>query len=593
MKRLFLAFSMILSTTLFAGVDKLTAEYRNGQLFLRWNESGLDAKTRLSVWSSADPITLENIASAERCARYLNVNSAVDWWLDLNSFFNKNKSKAQKSEEIFAGNVAETKTEKTTIRGFVIEDGGKPIPPAGGLHVHTPKASQQGKRYYAVTTHDGFSDKITGFTATASPVEVGPGKANPIRLNGKLTKNSAKGLPIVIKLHGRGGGSGIDKQGKSVGSHIIFSDDDFAWREGIPFKFTAEILNNVLILTMRDRVWIGRSLTRQESRDSRDYVPAIASFWLGYNVNIAVSNKGPEFIWDNYTERMILHVARWAQEYLGGDKNRTYVTGGSMGGTGTVQLVTHFPEFFAAGAAKVPVYSFSWKQQKSGGNSMWRMTCSIGPFTQKNPARFKDGTLLEVYTDGARNIARPEIDMPPLFATNGRQDASIPWINNPPFYKAANDARQMFSVYWNNGTHSMSKMVPKDFIKNSDIFRYKLNESFPAFSNSSDNRNYGNGDHRDGDLAGWINRGFNWKNIVDTPRRYSIILSVNYPGIKYPVTADVTIRRRQNFKFAPGTSLKVSVNGKDSTVKIDKNGLLTIEKVTFADAKELQINITE
>ena len=593
MKRFALLFLLFFAASVFAGVDQLKAEYRNGQLFLLWNESGLDAKTRLSVWSSATPITLENIASAERCARYLNVNSAVDWWLNVNSFFNKRKSKAEKNEEIFAGNVSGTKTKKTTLQGFVIKEGDKPIAPDGGLHVHTPKASQQGKRYYAVTTHDGFSDKITGFTATTTPVEVGPGKANPIRINGKLTRNSAKGMPIIIKLHGRGGGSGVDNRGRSVGSHIVFSDDNFAWREGIPFKFTAAIRNNTLELTMNDRIWTGRKLTRSESKDSRDHVPAIATFWLGYNVNIAVSNKGPEFIWDNYTERMILHVARWAQEYLGGDKNRTYVTGGSMGGTGTVQLVTHFPEFFAAGLAYVPAYSFSWKQQKPFTNTMWRMTCSIGPFTQKNPARFKDGTLLEVYADGARNIARPEIDMPPLFATNGRQDASIPWINNPPFYKAANDARQMFSVYWNNGPHSMSRMTPKDFITYSDMLRYKLNESFPAFSNSSDNRNYGNGSYKDGDPEGWINRGFNWKNIVDTPKRYSITLSVDYPGIKYPVTADVTIRRRQNFKFAPGTSLKVSINGKDSTVKIDKNGLLTIEKIVFADSKEIIITITE
>ncbi len=570
-----------------AGISDLEGEYRNGQVFLRWKEDGLDPKTRLCVWSSDAPITEANVAKATRIAAHLNLNSAVDWWLDPYSFFTR-RSKKAKSEEIFAGNVSEGK-QKKTVRGFVIKEGGRPISAKGGLHVHTPKASQEGKRYYAVTAHNGFADKVTGFTATKAAVTVGKGKALPIRLNGKLTQNSAKGLPIIIRLHGRGGGSGVARNGKAIGSHILFSDDTFAWREGIPFKFTAVIQQGALNIILNDRIWIGRKLSRKESWDSRDNVPAIATFWMGYNTNIAKSNRGPKFQWDNYTERMILYVARWAQDYLGGDKNRTYITGGSMGGSGTVQMVTHFPEFFAAGRAMVPVYAYTWKKTLSFNPSCMRMQCSIGPFTADNPAVMPDGTKLEDYGDGAKNIGRAAIDMPPLLATNGRMDGSIPWANNPPFYKAANDARQMFSVFWNNGPHGMSKDAPAGFITEAAMLRYKLNESYPAFSNSSDNRNYGNGDNKDGDLEGWINRGFDWKDIVDRKDRYEITLSVNYSGIKYPVTSDVTIRRRQNFKFAPGTQIKVSVNGKDSTVTIDKDGLLTVEKVTFADNKPVKV----
>ena len=159
-------------------------------------------------------------------------------------------------------------------------------------------------------------------------------------------------------------------------------------------------------------------------------------------------------------------------------------------------------------------------------------------------------------------------------------------------YRASGIAlRQMFSVFWNNGPHGMSKDTPAGFITEADMLRYKLNESFPAFSNSSDNRNYGNGDNKDGDIVGWINRGFDWKDIVDSKERYEITLSVNYPGIKYPVTSDVTIRRRQNFKFAPGTRLKVSVNGKNSVVTVDKNGLLTVEKIVFADKQPVKLVI--
>ena len=60
----------------------------------------------------------------------------------------------------------------------------------------------------------------------------------------------------------------------------------------------------------------------------------------------------------------------------------------------------------------------------------------------------------------------------------------------------------------------------------------------------------------------------------------------------YPVTSDVTFRRRQMFKFPAGTVLKAAVNGKQTTVAIDKHGLLTIEKVIFNNSDPVRITIT-
>lgn len=138
----------------------------------------------------------------------------------------------------------------------------------------------------------------------------------------------------------------------------------------------------------------------------------------------------------------------------------------------------------------------------------------------------------------------------------------------------------------------MSRHCPKDFISEKQMLRYRLNESFPAFSNSSDNKDYGNGNFKVGDLTGWINRGFDWKVVSDTADRYEIAISVKHKDIKYPVTSDVTIRRRQQFKPAKGTTVKVTVNGKTSSVKIDDNGLLTISNVNFADDKPVKVVCT-
>jgi hypothetical protein len=137
----------------------------------------------------------------------------------------------------------------------------------------------------------------------------------------------------------------------------------------------------------------------------------------------------------------------------------------------------------------------------------------------------------------------------------------------------------------------MTKEVPP-IITIPELLRYRLNQSFPAFSNSTDNKNYGNGDPEDGDLIGWINRGMKWDNIVDKPDRFEMTLTAAHPDMKYPVTCDVTFRRRQQFKPAKGAVVTVTVDGKKSSVKIDNDGLLTIKGVTFADSKAVKVVCT-
>ena len=579
----------------------LKAVFRNGQLFLQWKEKNLPKDCRLAVWSSPAPITKDNVQKALCVADLLNPKSAEDWWLDGANFLIP-KTKKIKADEPFANSNANLKS-KGNKRGFVISDKGKPIDPDGGLHVHTPGKGETGMRYFAVTAV--YKKKICAFTALSKPVEVKEGKSSPIAVTAKAPgKGSGKGLPLVISLHGRGGGVGVDGSGRALGTHIIYASRDFAWREGIPFKFIVQKTDKYIRMTLFDRIWVGRIPTKSETSDGRDRVKAIATFWFGYNVNIARSMSGPEFVCNNYTERYILHLVRWAQEYLGTDPAAVYVTGGSMGGSGAIQLATRYPETFAAAAAMVPVYSYNWNITTSKNSkiavpkshTMVRLMCSTGKFSQKNPAVLPDGKPLLPMVDGAANINRPGVDITPIVATNGKQDMSIPWVNAPPFYRAANAARQAFSVYWNNGGHGMTGKSPDDMkyqLSEIGLLRYRLDKSYPAFSNCTANGNYGNGDPADGDEQGWINRGFSWNVEKVTPERYEITVGVNYPGIVYPVSADMTLRRRQQFKPSAGTVLKVQINGNERKIKVDENALITIEKIAFDNQKPLRVVITK
>ena len=597
-KTLTLLFSASLCSSVHAGLSDLTAEYRNGQVFLKWKETGLSPEARLTVWGSSKPITEQNCSRAEKLADRLNPSSAADWWRDVSSFVVQ-RSREQKSEEIFAGQTAEHKKLSPRQQGFVIEDCGKPIPASGGLHVHTPiNRKETGKRYFAVSCRD--QGKTAGFTALKKPVDVRMAPIQAIQIAGKkIPRGSGKGRPLVVNLHGRGGGVGVDSKGRALGTHLFFTDRTLGWREGLPFKFTVSIQSRPdrVSVTFYDRVWIGRNMSPKEYSDSRDAAKAISTFWMGYDPKIAESLLGPEYICDNYTERLLLYLIRWVKDYFQTDPAAVYIVGGSMGGTGAVQLATHFPKEFAAIKAHVPIYSYTWKPSQVGGNtSAWRMQCSVGKFTKQNPAKMPDGTGLLDYLNGTKNIAHPETDMPAIFACNGRLDKSMPWANNPPFFAAADKARQFLSVYWNNGAHGMADEMPGDMKRDMDLaslFRFRLDSSYPVFSKCSDNRDPGNGDIKDGDLIGWMNRGIGWKTLADEPGIYKIKLKIAHPEIRYPVTSDITIRRRQKFRPAPGQSVQVKINGQKTIkpIRLDKYGQLTVPNVTFADRNDVTIEL--
>ena len=124
----------------------------------------------------------------------------------------------------------------------------------------------------------------------------------------------------------------------------------------------------------------------------------------------------------------------------------------------------------------------------------------------------------------------------------------------------------------------MSSSAPADVKNWSTQFRkYRLNQPFPAFSNGSDNRDFGDGNPEDGDREGWLNRGLDWHSVTDQPNRLAMTITANYPDITYPVTVDVTPRRIQAFKAIPGETLLLQLNqDQPVTYTVPANGLLTV-----------------
>src|SRR5258708_36630839 len=74
----------------------------------------------------------------------------------------------------------------------------------------------------------------------------------------------------------------------------------------------------------------------------------------------------------NYTERRLLAYLEHFESLYPIDRNRVYVMGGSMGGTGTTSLALRYPNIFAAGDAKKAATNRAYCKWKSQCENIWR-----------------------------------------------------------------------------------------------------------------------------------------------------------------------------------------------------------------------------
>ena len=534
-------------------VSELKATARDGQVFLTWKEAETPEGTTFNVYLANSSIT--DVAKAARIAHHIEPHSARDWWEDPASF----------KKDAPHGKPA----------GFLIQNGGERLNPADGLFVHTVRKGAGGKWFFAVTCSDpagkedarmaaGVNSLRDGVAAEASGIQpIWLGKGAP------TASGAGRGKGLWLNLHAKGGV--VNNM-----EYLAFGDGTMGWREGLPFKFSVRIEADKVVVRPTDRVWINRP--HNEANDGG--TPAIWTFWYGYNSNIFDRKLMSQGVPENYTERRNLWLLDWVRHHYQPGPQSWCCSGSSMGGCGTISFGWRHPELFAALHAHVPIVSYTYLGK--GSATRLEPSCWTGPV----PPGLKTGEgvpLLE-RMNGVKFVTEAKGDLPFLFMIHGRQDGSIPWQNNPPFYRALAGARQPFAVYWDNGTHATcGKDAPPDVKAWQERFRrFRIDESLPVFTHTSSDRNAGNGDPADGDVIGWINRGMDWKNIEDAPGRYAITVTADYPGLEYPVRTDMTLRRLQHFTVKPSEPFSVRVgDAAPVSIQSDARGLLTIPGVTI------------
>ncbi|MDD5598825.1 MAG: alpha/beta hydrolase-fold protein [Victivallaceae bacterium] len=554
-------------------IKNLKADFRNGQVFITWTEAPVPDGTTFNVYAGREPLTGANLKGALKLAHHIEACSARNWWRDLSSF----KSNAKPSPPV----------------GFIIKSGEAPLNPSGGLFVHTPDAENVGLPYYAVTSSEpggkenpeiipGANSLVSGVRQSVMPIEA--------IWQGRLQKPPVMpgSQALMLALHSYTGGSFT---GDAV--YLLFGPAEHGWREGLPFVFKVSRKPGLVIIMPSNNFFTGRKKVPGKQ------LLSMVNFWYGYNDFIYDPSQMENGKIFNYSEKILSWLKEWAIRKYSIDPRKVYLRGSSMGGSGAISNALHHPSEYAAVYARVPVVSYTklnYVGRGLEGNSAGHLEPFCGKNTEK--LRCRDGMPLLEKMNGEKLVRKSSGTLPFISMVNGRQDTSMPWENNPGFYRALEEARQGYTAYWDNGTHATAGVnMPEDIKRRTTdewLLQFSLDQSFPAFSNCSTNKNPGNGKKNDGDTIGWMNRGMTWENIKDEPSRYAVTVKASYPGIEYPVTVDVTPRRLQKFKPAVGEVLQVLLSdGSSRKVTVDESGLFTIKRLVIPAAAGIELIISK
>src|SRR5208337_3851372 len=202
-----------------------------------------------------------------------------------------------------------------------------------------------------------------------------------------------------------------------------------------------------------------------------------------------------------------------------------------------------------------------------------------------------DGTLYSNDTDIATWVARDcSRNLPYVSWSSGRNDIGLAnhrmWSYAVQMANALGTCHYGFSFIWGNGRHDGATASLENTLLEQYQTVFSRNISYPAFTHFSLDNNYGNGDPKDGTLAGCVNCGWRWKVITDTADVWSASF-MNTQVTARSIT-DVTPRNAQLFKRAPGMAVKWSAStGQKGLAVADSYGLSPYQASSWSLAQKL------
>ncbi len=253
------------------------------------------------------------------------------------------------------------------------------------------------------------------------------------------------------------------------------------------------------------------------------------------------------------TENRVMDTIQWVIAKYANDSNRVYLCGNSMGGTGTLGIGLRHGDVFAAIKANVPA-------------GIEHVSHRMGFPPQSLTATVK-------------------LPDPPVTIDYSAQNDG--WAKgHDRFVKAMNDRKYPLYFYWGPFGHANNHAAIEkvnDLVNSFDWLSVKKNEAYPVFANATGNGKIPWPNDLQSKTAGQINAFFQWKNISDAKGRMEMFLFLATPAtlkttfeIPKEASADVSLRRIQSTRFAPGETFKWSFGTAQGEGKADATGVVTI-----------------
>ena len=127
-----------------------------------------------------------------------------------------------------------------------------------------------------------------------------------------------------------------------------------------------------------------------------------------------------------------------------------------------------------------------------------------------------------------------------------------------------------------------------DLINSFDWLSIKKNEAYPVFTNASTNDTLPWPDQLDSKKPGQVNAFFRWKDVVETAGKIEMSLFVVSPQdlkttfeIPMEAVADVSLRRLQMLKVAPGATVHWRFGAASGNTQTDRTGVVTVPRLVL------------
>lgn len=589
MKRCLLASFLLLICTLKGvsgphNVTQLSAFYRSGQVFITWQNLP-DTLNYYNVYRSEYAITSPQQLSKAEYLGYTGFASAKDHQLSHHDGYDEYLS---------------------------IDSGMSTLAPGTGLFVAT--TLKEGKYFYAVTVmKNGMEENliIPGVNSLSSAVTEKVASARPVYQQSRaMPYGTVEIYTLFTSMKYSVDQPPMNRAGYFT-TDIAVNRNPHAGLQPLRIKFHAggsDFLTTGLVPAADEIVL-----------SPEDFFPSVNNAaWWGSNENFDLFNDAnnqlpPQSGVDyNYMQQSINIILDWVEMTMPVDTNRIYLEGTSFGAIGAFFFAMTYPERIAAVKLTVGCFNLAFQNDSNkvctlntgngnrttGDNRMGTVSAGLMSNLGYPVYNLLDGGWL------AHNFEAKSF--PVIYSINGKRDTMVGWTEKTMFYDSVNAYHLGGYFFFDNRTHSGNGSTWND--SNFDIFRYRKNASYPAFSDCSINEDAGNGSAASGALFGSVNGFLDWKDAVtESATQWSATVFIrdlkksSGEIVKAPSSCNVGItpRRLQLFSPEAGDEIAWTVSHGEQIIQSGMlyyaGGSITIPDVTvFKDSVKISIvNLTQ